>query len=288
MIDRALMSPRDTYWFLAGAASGLMVGALGIYFLMSPPAGGTGTASANANPSPSTAAAGPAPTNNTPDLLMPGDQWPTVAEVESTGAGTSGKNGSPSAGSLDEVTRKLAQRLATKGGTDDEWRLLAQSYEYMGRTNDARAARMHVAAGETNATTNADTASTNATPQQRASAAAPGSRISGTVRIAPKLAASAPAGMTLFVYALDPASPGPPLAVLRLRVERWPVSFVLDDADAMIPGRNLSGSKRIQLEARISPTGEALPHPGDLVGKLENVDPHTTQPVDISIDSKIT
>ena len=66
------------------------------------------------------------------------------------------------------------------------------------------------------------------------------------------------------------------------------MSFVLDDADAMIPGRNLSASKSVQLEARVSPTGEALPRPGDLVGTLANVDPHTTHPVNISIDHQIT
>ncbi|HEY0341633.1 MAG TPA: hypothetical protein VGC34_12560, partial [Steroidobacteraceae bacterium] len=95
-------------------------------------------------------------------------------------------------------------------------------------------------------------------------------------------------GTTLFIYATDGSTAGPPLAVLRLRVDRWPVSFVLDDADAMIPGRNLSAAKTVQLEARISPSGEALPRAGDLVGKLANVDPHTAHVVNISIDHKIT
>ena len=45
------------------------------------------------------------------------------------------------AGSLDEVTEKLAARLASKGGSDAEWRLLAQSYDYMGRTQEAEQAR---------------------------------------------------------------------------------------------------------------------------------------------------
>jgi hypothetical protein len=233
------MSPRDTYWFLAGAASGLMAGALGIYLLI-----GTNTHST---------------TTNTSSLLMPGDSWPTPAETSVAGANTTGSN----AGALDEVTQSLAQRLATKGGTDEEWRLLAQSYDYMGRPDEARAARTHVAATE-------------------------GSRISGTVQIAAELAAHAAPGTTLFIYATDAATPGPPLAVLRLRVDRWPVSFVLDDADAMIPGRNLSASKSVQLEARISPSGEALPRAGDLVGNLANVDPHTTHAVNISIDHKIS
>ena len=264
------MSPRDTYWFLAGTAAGLMLGALGVYLLVSSRA--TDTAAV--------ATADRTTTANTPDLLMPGDKWPTLADA--AGVGTSGTasdtTGAPSAhaaaagrengGSLEEVTRSLAQRLATKGGTDDEWRLLAQSYDYMGRTEEARAARTH----ETH---------------EGRGEVVQGSRLSGTVQIAANLAGSAAPGTTLFIYATDAATPGPPLAVLRLRVDRWPVSFVLDDADAMIPGRNLSASKSIHLEARISPTGEALPHPGDLVGTIADVDPHTRQAISISIDHKI-
>jgi cytochrome c-type biogenesis protein CcmH len=138
-----------------------------------------------------------------------------------------------------------------------------QSYEYMGRIDEARAARTYIAATE-------------------------GSRISGTVQISANLAPYATPDTTLFIYATEVNSPGPPLAVLRLRVERWPVPFVLDDADAMIPGRNLSASKSVQLEARVSPSGAALPRPGDLVGTVTNVDPQTTHSVNISIDRQVT
>jgi hypothetical protein len=177
-------------------------------------------------------------------------------------------------------------RLCHLGILTDEWRLPAQSYDYMGRTTDARAARKHSAAPETDAATRTSPTATNTT-RERVADAAEGSRISGTVRIAADLAAAA-AGATLLVYATDAATPGPPLAVLRLRVDRWPVPYVLDDADAMIPGRNLSAARRVKLEARISPSGEALPRPGDLVGNIADVDPRTRQPVDISIDHKIS
>lgn len=51
-----------------------------------------------------------------------------------------------SAGSLEEVTTRLAARLASGGGTPAEWSLLAQSYEYLGRTRDAQEARARAAA----------------------------------------------------------------------------------------------------------------------------------------------
>ena len=259
------MSPRETWWFLSGTAVGLVAGALGVYLLLR---GNSPTASTVTN----TETASTAKPSN---LLMPGDSWPSLADASATTGTTQGNQ--TNAGTLDDVTRSLAERLATKGGTDDEWRLLAQSYEYMGRTDDARAARNHTGAAA------AVTATTEGSPMGPT-----GSRISGTVQISANLAQHAAPGTTLFIYATDANSPGPPLAVLRLRVERWPMSFVLDDADAMIPGRNLSASKSVQLEARISPTGEALPRPGDLVGTLANVDPHTTHPVNISIDHQIT
>jgi len=260
------MSRRDTYWFIAGAASGLMVGALSVYFLVSSSVAGTAMPAKDAVTQTNMMSD---PATSDPDVLMPGDRWPTQADVDSTRS-SSASAGNTAAGSLETVTRSLAERLETKGGTDDEWRLLAQSYEYMGRTNEARAARMHVGSHPAGGGTTE------------------GSRISGTVQIDAKLASLAAPGATLFVYAMDTAGAGPPLAVLRLRVERWPVSFTLDDADAMIPGRNLSAAKTIQLEARISSTGEALPKPGDLVGTVASVDPHTQLPINISIDHKIT
>jgi hypothetical protein len=124
------MSPRDTYWFLAGTASGLIAGALGFYLLC-----GSNTVSSH---------------TVTQNLLMPGDSWPNAADASSVASSVSdapaAKTNETSAGALDDVTRNLAQRLANKGGTDDEWRLLAQSYDYMGRTEEARAARTHIAA----------------------------------------------------------------------------------------------------------------------------------------------
>jgi hypothetical protein len=127
------MSPRDTQWFLAGAATGLIAGALGFYLLF-----GSNTVTSNTVP----------PQAATPNLLMPGDRWPTPADANSvsgTPAAATDASHATQAGALDEVTRKLAQRLATQGGSDEDWNLLAQSYDYMGRTEDARAARKHIA-----------------------------------------------------------------------------------------------------------------------------------------------
>lgn len=47
--------------------------------------------------------------------------------------------------SMEVVTAKLAARLAAQGGTAEEWRLLAQSYEFLGRAEEAAAAKSRAA-----------------------------------------------------------------------------------------------------------------------------------------------
>jgi hypothetical protein len=308
------MSPRDSFWFLAGAlvtvaimvtlrawlrerpaqavrtgippfavpiaaALALIGVALGIYFLLGSPdsiasAHGTaserGSATQVANASPSRQQMGQSSTN---------------------------------AGSLDDVTRKLAARLAAKGGSDSEWKLLAESYDYMGLTAEAKAARAHIASAAPSDANNSVTDESAMSGQQMAEVAdALDSRpaatrnatttsiaqISGTVEIASKLAPRAPTGATLFIYAKQPNAPGPPLAVLRMRAEHWPVTFTLNDANAMVPGRNLSNADSVQIEARISRSGEALPQSGDLVGSVTSVNPHGGHAVKISIDREIS
>jgi hypothetical protein len=237
---------------------------------------------------------------------------------------------SATAGSLDDVTNKLAARLATQGGSDNEWKLLAESYEYMGQTAEAKAAKAHIASatpaapgdsasdepvsrvsgeqmaaiadafdkpattaqtqGSTNAPVNAPASGNtpaNTPAAARKGAAAGNAEISGTVEIASKLARQAASGATLFIYAKQPNAPGPPLAVLRVRAEHWPVTFTLNDANAMVPGRNLSNADSVQIEARISKNGDALPQSGDLVGSVTSVNPRGGHPVKISIDREI-
>jgi cytochrome c-type biogenesis protein CcmH len=117
-----------------------------------------------------------------------------------------------------------------------------------------------------------------------ATSAAGLARISGKITLAPALAARAGTNPVLFVYAKQPNVPGPPLAVRRLRVDHWPVSFDLDDTNSMVPGRSLSGAASVELEARISLSGEALPRPGDLIGHLASVDTHHASNLTVVID----
>ncbi|NJD31171.1 MAG: hypothetical protein FIB04_04730 [Gammaproteobacteria bacterium] len=56
--------------------------------------------------------------------------------------------GGDKAGSMEAATLALKARLAANGGPDDQWELLAQSYDFLGRSDEAKLARQHkVAAG---------------------------------------------------------------------------------------------------------------------------------------------
>jgi len=46
---------------------------------------------------------------------------------------------------MEMAAAQLAARLARNGGTSDEWELLAKSYDFLGKPDDAKRARQHVA-----------------------------------------------------------------------------------------------------------------------------------------------
>jgi hypothetical protein len=123
------MSPRDFYWFMAGS-----VIALTSAFTLQP-------APAAQAPPPTAPAHAPHTSIEAPLRLDENDVRAARLIVEQ---GASAPPGG-SAGSLEEVTSRLAARLAASGGTSDDWRLLAQSYEYLGRTPQAQEARSHIA-----------------------------------------------------------------------------------------------------------------------------------------------
>lgn len=92
--------------------------------------------------------------------------------------------------------------------------------------------------------------------------------IEGTVILADSLKPMVPAGATLFVFARATQGSRTPLAILRVPAGEFPLSFRLDDSMAMSPDSRLSSQAVVTLGARISPTGDATPRPGDLVGAL--------------------
>lgn len=187
-----------------------------------------------------------------------------------------------SAGSMDSAVANLEARLAKGGGTPGDWELLAKSFEFLGRPDDAARARAHQLPA-----LNARPAGTPSSAPSLSSTSAPVA-VSGEVTLDAALSAKAATGDTLFIIAKAVDSPGMPVAVIRGSVGAWPVKFTLDDSRSMMPGRTLSSVGRVTIEARISKKGQPLPSAGDLQGSSGAIDPAGHEPLQIKIDHVIS
>ena len=109
-------------------------------------------------------------------------------------------------------------------------------------------------------------AAQSASAQKAAPAAGGGPGVSGKVTLGAGLKGKAAPGDTLFVFARAAQGPKMPVAIARLQVKEFPVSFTLDDSSAMSPAMKLSSLPEVVVGARISKSGNATPQSGDLEG----------------------
>lgn len=103
--------------------------------------------------------------------------------------------------------------------------------------------------------------------------AAQGQSVSGSVAIAPAIAAKLSGSETVFILARAEGGPRTPLAVIKAQARQLPMKFALDDSQAMAPGVNISSANAVLIEARVSRSGNVIPQSGDLVGTSAPVKP---------------
>jgi len=102
-------------------------------------------------------------------------------------------------------------------------------------------------------------------------AAAAKAAVTGRVELVAGLVSQVPAGSLLMVVARPNDGSRMPVAVLRVPAAGLPLEFTLDDSLALNPDRPLSQFPELQIEARISQSGQAMPQPGDLFGPVQTV-----------------
>jgi cytochrome c-type biogenesis protein CcmH len=107
------------------------------------------------------------------------------------------------------------------------------------------------------------------------------------VSLAPELQKSANPTDTVFIYAQALSGPKMPLAIVRKQVSELPATISLTDAMAMTPALKLSNFGQVKLLARISKSGGAMQHPGDLIGVIEQVSLVDKSPQKIVINNQI-
>ncbi|MEW6676776.1 MAG: c-type cytochrome biogenesis protein CcmI [Pseudomonadota bacterium] len=96
--------------------------------------------------------------------------------------------------------------------------------------------------------------------------AAPGATITGTVDVAPALKAKLKDSDVVFLFARS-GEGGPPVAAIRAQAGGFPLSFELNDAQAMNPANRLSNFKEVTLAARVAKSGDIKGAAGDLESK---------------------
>lgn len=110
--------------------------------------------------------------------------------------------------------------------------------------------------------------------------------ISGTVTLAPGLAAKGASTDTLFVFAREMNGPPMPVSIVRATKKELPFTFQLDDSTSPMPSRKLSDVGTVVIVARLSKSGEAMPKSGDLQGVSEPMKPGAKK-VTVVIDREI-
>jgi cytochrome c-type biogenesis protein CcmH len=106
-------------------------------------------------------------------------------------------------------------------------------------------------------------------PEAPAAAAATSTAsVTGTVELDPKLKAAP--GAVVMVIARVPGQ-RIPVAVMRVPATSFPLAFTLDDSLAMSPQARISAVPEVEIEARVSKTGQATAQPGDMLSPVRTV-----------------
>lgn len=89
----------------------------------------------------------------------------------------------------------------------------------------------------------------------------------------------------VFVFARAPEGPPMPLVARRLRVSDLPADLMLGSSDAMLPDVKVSEGQILQLNARLSPTGDVMQ--GSHEGRVDEVTVGSTDQVTLVIDQPV-
>lgn len=108
-------------------------------------------------------------------------------------------------------------------------------------------------------------------PDDAAAAQAPSHGVAVQVALDPTLRDQVADDATVFITARDLAGELPPLAVVRTTIGELPTTVTLGENNAMSPQATLAQVDNARLVVRVSPSGQAMPQPGDLFGDADNV-----------------
>ena len=121
-------------------------------------------------------------------------------------------------------------------------------------------------------------------PLPNAASPASGVAITVQVKLDPGLVSRVGPDASVFVLARMPGGPPMPVAVERHAATDLPLTATLDDRDSPMPTATLSSQREVELVARVSQAGTAMPQPGDLESTPVRIQLPAKAPVALTID----
>jgi len=106
------------------------------------------------------------------------------------------------------------------------------------------------------------------------------------VTLSPQASNALPPQGTLVISVTDGTNPVP-VAVKQLPLSRFPLSFSLDDSNAMMPERLLSAQHQVKVRGRISQDGLATPQAGDWFGESALQNFSGKEQIDVQINKQV-
>ncbi|CAI0931596.1 c-type cytochrome biogenesis protein CcmI [Serratia liquefaciens] len=106
------------------------------------------------------------------------------------------------------------------------------------------------------------------------------------VTLSPQATNALPQQGTLVISVTDGTNPVP-VAVKQLPLSRFPLSFSLDDSNAMMPERLLSAQHQVKVRVRISQDGLATPQAGDWFGESVLQNFSGKEQIDVQINKQV-
>jgi hypothetical protein len=188
---------------------------------------------------------------------------------------TGNRDAASQPGSVASLTAGLEARLARQADDGEGWLLLAKSYFYLDRLDDARQAYARAAAlGNVDETV----------ARQIGADSAMTSGLAGSVSLSAEAAGLVEPGDTIFIFARPPGQGGAPVAVVRKTAETWPLEFRLTDTQSMTTGTRLSDHEQVVVTARVSRRGDANPALRALEAKSPPIDVAGDAPLHLTIE----
>lgn len=176
------------------------------------------------------------------------------------------RNESAGVGSVSSLTAGLEARLREQPDDGQGWLLLAKSYVYLQRMDEARHAYARAAGlGESDATVAQQVAGDDASNSNG---------IAGSVTLSASAQQLVRPDDIVFIFARPPGQAGAPVAVMRTSAASWPLKFRLTDSQSMMNGVRLSDFEQVVVTARIS-------RRDDTTGTLKRLEARS-QPIDVA------